>query len=46
VFRPDREHDIEPDFIGLPCTEFIIGYGLDFNLKGRQYCNIYQKIDE
>lgn len=41
VSRPDKKHDLEPDFIGLPCSEFIVGYGLDYNQHGRQYPEIY-----
>lgn len=37
VVRPDKVHEIKPDFAGLTCSEFIVGYGLDYNLEGRQY---------
>lgn len=37
VVRPDKVHEVKPDFAGLTCNEFIIGYGLDYNLEGRQY---------
>lgn len=46
VIRPDKKHEIEPEFYALTCSEFIIGYGLDYNQYGRQYPEIYQKIDE
>lgn len=46
VVRPDKKHEVEPDFSGLTCSAFIIGYGLDYNFMGRQYPEIYQKIDE
>lgn len=46
VIRPDKEQAIKPDMVGLTCSGFIIGYGLDYNLLGRQYPEIYQKIDE
>lgn len=30
VIRPDKAHKIEPEFYALTCSEFIIGYGLDY----------------
>ncbi len=46
VIRPDKKQEITPDYFGLTCNAFIIGYGLDYNGDGRQYPEIYQKIDE
>lgn len=46
VTRPDKPHQVEPDFSCLTCSAFIIGYGLDYNLQGRQYPEIYQKVDQ
>lgn len=46
VIRPDKKQEIKPDYFGLTCNAFIIGYGLDCNGDGRQYPEIYQKIDE
>lgn len=46
VIRPDKIHEITPDFVGLSCSGFIVGYGLDYNQQGRQYPEIYQKYDE
>lgn len=46
VLRPDKKHDIEPNFYGLTCSGFIVGFGLDYNLEGRQYPVIYQKLQE
>lgn len=37
VIRPDKQHHMTPDFIGMECSEFIIGMGLDYNQQGRQY---------
>lgn len=37
VIRPDKAHEIEPEFYALTCSEFIIGCGLDYNQYGRQY---------
>lgn len=45
VIRPDKKHEIKPDYYGLTCSEFIVGFGLDYNQKGRQYPMIYQKMD-
>lgn len=45
VIRPDKVHEVEPDFSCLTCSAFIIGYGLDYNYAGRQYPEIYQKVD-
>ncbi len=46
IVRPDKEHATKIDFVGLPCSQFIVGYGLDYNQLGRQYPEIYQKIDD
>lgn len=46
VTRPDKNHEVEPNFSCVTCSAFIIGHGLDYNYQGRQYPEIYQKYDE
>jgi hypoxanthine-guanine phosphoribosyltransferase len=31
VSKPDKKHEIEAKFVGLNCSDFIIGYGLDLD---------------
>ena len=45
VNRPDKKHAVSPDYFGLDCSGFIVGYGLDYCQMGRQLPCIYQKID-
>lgn len=39
------KHDIDAKYVGLdlPSPEFIVGYGLDYNEKGRNLPSIYKK---
>jgi len=43
VNRPDKPKDFPLDWIGLECSDFIIGYGLDYDQFGRTFPGIYQK---
>jgi hypoxanthine phosphoribosyltransferase len=43
IKRPDRAVEIDLKFCGLECSDFIVGYGLDFDEFGRHYPEIYQK---
>jgi len=47
LLKPDAlEYDVQVDYIGFSVpNEFLIGYGLDFDQKGRNYRDIYQ-LDE
>jgi hypoxanthine-guanine phosphoribosyltransferase len=45
VNRPDKKKDYKIDYIGLECTDFIVGCGLDFDQFGRSFPAIYQKFD-
>jgi hypoxanthine phosphoribosyltransferase len=31
IRRPDKQTDLDIKFCGLECSDFIIGYGLDFD---------------
>ena len=31
--RPDKEHEYKPDWMGVECSGFIVGYGLDYNQR-------------
>ncbi len=44
VERPDKVKNIKIDWVGLHCSDFIIGYGLDYDQFGRNFPAIYQKI--
>ncbi len=46
LLKPDAlQHPIEVDYLGFSIpTEFVIGYGLDYNEGGRDLAGIYQKI--
>ena len=46
LYKPDAyEKDIKIDYIGLSIpNDFIVGYGLDYNELGRNYCDIYKII--
>lgn len=46
VNRPDKEHAVVPDWVGMECGGFILGYGLDYNQKARHYRDLYVKVDE
>jgi hypoxanthine phosphoribosyltransferase len=41
------KHDIPIDYVGMEIpTEFIVGYGLDYNGLGRNLRDIYQEVPE
>jgi hypoxanthine-guanine phosphoribosyltransferase len=44
VNRPDKPKDFPIDWIGVECSDFIIGYGLDYDQFGRTFPAIYQKV--
>ncbi|MEO0338800.1 MAG: phosphoribosyltransferase family protein, partial [Bacteroidota bacterium] len=46
LLKPDAlQHPIKVDYLGFSIpTEFVIGYGLDYNEGGRDLAGIYQKI--
>ena len=46
LLKPDAlQHPIEVNYLGFSIpTEFVIGYGLDYNEGGRDLAGIYQKI--
>jgi hypoxanthine phosphoribosyltransferase len=44
VNRPDKPKIFPIDWIGLECSDFIIGYGLDYDQFGRTFPAIYQKV--
>lgn len=47
LFKPDSlKCDLRPDYVGLQIpSDFIVGYGLDYNDLGRAYRDIYKVID-
>ena len=46
LFKPDKYNfPIEPDYVGFSIgKEFVVGYGMDFNEKGRDLSSIYKNI--
>jgi len=44
LFKPDAlKHDVTLDYIGFSVpNKFLVGYGLDFDQRGRNYRDIYQ----
>lgn len=44
LFKPDAlKHDVKTDYIGFSVpNKFLVGYGLDFDQKGRNYRDVYQ----
>lgn len=47
LFKPDSlKCDLRPDYVGLQIpSDFIVGYGLDYDDLGRAYRDIYKVID-
>ena len=47
LFKPDSLRcDLKPDYVGMEIpTEFIVGYGLDYDGVGRTYRDIYRVTD-
>lgn len=46
LFKPSKyQYEIKPNHIGFNIgDEFVVGYGMDFNEKGRSLKNIYKNI--
>ena len=46
LFKPNKyKYKVEPDYIGFRISdEFVVGYGMDFNQRGRKLKNIYKNI--
>ena len=44
VVRPDKPLQVDIKFKCLECSDFIVGYGLDFDEFGRSLPEIYQKV--
>ena len=44
VVRPDKPMQVDIKFKGLECSNFIVGYGLDYDEFGRSFPEIYQKV--
>jgi len=44
LFKPDSlKCDLKPDYVGLQIpSDFIVGYGLDYDEMGRAYRDIYK----
>ena len=44
IFKPgSMKYDVSPDYFGFEAgDDFLIGYGLDFDKKGRHYKDIYK----
>jgi len=44
LFKPNAyQYDTQPDYIGFVIgNEFVVGYGMDFNEKGRNLASIYK----
>lgn len=47
LFKPDSlKCDLKPDYVGIRIpSDFIVGYGLDYDDVGRGYRDIYKVID-
>jgi hypoxanthine phosphoribosyltransferase len=48
LFKPNqlKYSDLPIDYVGFEITdEFVVGFGLDYNEKGRNLRSIYQKVD-
>lgn len=48
LFKPDSlKCDLTPDYVGLQIpSDFIVGYGLDYEELGRAYRNIYKIVEQ
>jgi len=48
IFKPESlKYDVSPDYFGFVASnDFLIGYGLDFDKKGRHYKDIYKLKEE
>jgi hypoxanthine phosphoribosyltransferase len=48
LFKPDALlYDVKPDYVGLVIPdEFIVGYGLDYDERGRAYRDIYKIVKD
>ena len=48
LLKPDAlQKDVQLDYIGLEIpNDFIVGYGLDYNVHGRNLINIYSVIND
>lgn len=48
LFKPDSlKCDLSPDYVGLQIpSDFIVGYGLDYEELGRAYRNIYKIVEQ
>lgn len=48
LFKPDSmKCDLKPDYVGLQIpSDFIVGYGLDYDGMGRGYRDIYKVTDD
>ena len=47
LFKPDSlKCDLKPDYVGIRTpSDFIVGYGLDYDELGRGYRNIYKIVE-
>lgn len=47
LFKPESlKCDLKPDYVGIQIpSDFIVGYGLDYDGLGRAYRNIYKVVD-
>ena len=48
LFKPESlKVDLKPDYVGLQIPPaFIVGHGLDYDVMGRAYRDIYQVVEE